>query len=263
MMERKKTLLIIPAHNEEKSLQHVFDSLAAYKVFDFADLLVINDASEDQTAKIARNNQAACITFTYNLGYGSALQAGYKYARKYGYEYLIQMDADGQHDACNIRPIYEELCREEGPDIVLASRFIPGSAPYKTSAAMRFGFSWFKGIVHLLGGIRINDSTTGLQGLNQRAFCYYAGYDHFDAKYPDANMILQMHLLGYQMKEIPAVMHSREHGRGMHAGVIRPIKYMLRSTAAVFAVWLRMRLLDRQSGVLPVKQEKYQDVQAG
>ena len=74
-----------------------------------------------------------------------------------------------------------------------------------------------------------------------------AYFNHFDSKYPDANMILQMNLLGFRMAQIPAVMHRRMHGTGMHSGIIKPIKYMFRSTASVCAVWARMKLLHEKA----------------
>ena len=246
-MNDSKLLIIIPAHNEEENIQGVLDELRRYDVAKFADVLIIDDASSDSTADIADQNGAHCIRFAYNLGYGNALQAGYKFATVHGYEYLIQMDADGQHDACNIQRIYQELCfGEDKPDMVLACRFMKESGPYETGPLMKLAFLWFRMLLELLCGEQYADSTTGLQGLNRRAFSYYARYNHFDSTYPDANMILQMNLLGFRILQIPAVMHHRMHGKGMHAGIIRPVKYMFRATASVIAVWARLRLLKRK-----------------
>lgn len=238
--ENNRVLIIIPAYNEEHNLEKVMKGLRAYDVFSFADILIIDDASGDGTAEIALRNQARCIRFPYNLGYGNALQTGYKYARRHGYPYVIQMDADGQHDPCNIERIYRTLCSaEDDADIVLAGRFLEGSSPYKTGLVMKLAFWWFRTLIRCMGGLHVMDSTTGLQGLKRRAFSCYAGFDHFDSDYPDSNMILQMALLGFKIKQIPAVMHHRESGKGMHAGLLRPARYMFRSTTAVFAVWLR------------------------
>ena len=96
-------------------------------------------------------------------------------------------------------------------------------------------------MIRLLSGKKIADSTTGLQGLSSRAFRYYERFDNFDAKYPDANMILQMILLGYNVRQVPAVMHTRTVGKGMHSGIWNPIKYMLRSTIAAFTIWIRIK----------------------
>lgn len=252
-------LIIIPAHNEEENIQIVFEELKKYAVCDYADVLIVDDASSDKTAVIARENNAHCISFAYNMGYGNALQAGYRYAVRYGYEYVIQMDADCQHDACNLEHIRHELCEvTDKPDIVLACRFMEGSSEYKPGFFKWIAFKWYRMLVKLFGGFASVDSTTGLQGLNRRAFAFYAGYDHFDSNYPDANMILQMVLLGYKLKQIPAVMHLRQHGRSMHSGIYKPVRYMFRSTAAVLAVWIRIRVLKDPVYIMEAKNSSYE-----
>jgi glycosyltransferase involved in cell wall biosynthesis len=246
VMEKKHDLLIvIPAHNEENNLPQLFDSLRKNQVNEIADMLIVDDASTDSTAAIAGENSAECISLIYNLGYGNALQMGYKYAAENGYDYLIQMDADLQHDPCNIAVIYDRLktpC-EDGimPDIVLGSRFMKGSGEYRPGVLKKLGFRWFRFLFRLLGGGELADATTGLQGLSRRAFGHYAGFDNFDAKYPDANMILEMKLLDYRVLQVPAVMHTRADGKGMHAGMWKPIKYAVRSTIAVVIARMRVR----------------------
>lgn len=93
------------------------------------------------------------ITNVFNLGYGSGLQLGYKYAVRKGYSYVIQMDADGQHDVCNLLEIYKELQKEDEngklPDIVLGSRFMEGSSEYTVSWAKKIAFVWFRAILKL------------------------------------------------------------------------------------------------------------------
>ena len=91
-------------------------------------------------------------------------------------------------------------------------------------------------------GRKIKDPTTGLQGLSRDAFSYYAGYTHFDDQYPDANMIMQMLLLGYKVEEMPALMFARHEGVSMHHGIIKPLIYMFRMMYSIVAVWLRIRL---------------------
>ena len=99
---RKKLLIIIPAYNEAGTIGQLLDKLEEPEIADIADVLIMNDASVDITPFIARNRGHNVVTHVFNLGYGSGLQVGYKYAIRRGYEYVIQMDADGQHDASNI-----------------------------------------------------------------------------------------------------------------------------------------------------------------
>ena len=253
MRARKSLLIVIPAYNEEKNIGAFLEKLRQSELADRADLLVVDDASTDRTAAIARDYGCSVVTNIYNLGYGSGLQIGYKYARKRDYEFVIQMDADGQHDACNVERLYRKLLEKdrEGrrPDIVLGSRFLKGSATYRVSLAKRIAYVPFRLLIRWGTGRRIMDPTTGLQGLSRRAFSYYAGYNHFDDRYPDANMLMQMLLLGFRVEEIPAVMHSRVEGVSMHSG-LRPVVYMFRMAFSLAAVWVRIRLFHIDMGIV-------------
>ena len=112
-MEKKEVLVIIPAYNEETNIVKVLDDLEQPEIAAIADVLVMNDASSDATNWIVKARGHALVTHVFNLGYGSALQLGYKYAIRRGYQYVIQMDADGQHDVCNIPVIYKRRMRME------------------------------------------------------------------------------------------------------------------------------------------------------
>ena len=240
-MAGKGLLIVIPAHNEEANIGGFLQKLRQSKTVREADILVVDDASTDRTAEIARYWDCAVVTNIYNLGYGSGLQVGYKYAKKNGYDYVIQMDADGQHDACNVQRIYDELTGPGKQDIVLGSRFLKGSVTYPISVVRKIGYEVFRILIRLGTGRKIMDPTTGLQGLSRRAFSFYARYNHFDDKYPDANMLMQMMLLGFRVEEIPAVMHPRTVGVSMHSG-LRPVLYMFRMTFSLMAVWVRVKL---------------------
>lgn len=245
-MAKKELLVIIPAYNEEKNIIKVFEQLEKLDISSIADILVIDDASQDHTGRIARAKQYEVVTHVYNLGYGSALQSGYKYAVRKDYKYVIQMDADGQHDACNIPVIYRELQEEamnaEKPDIVLCSRFMKGSSDFPVSLLKRTAYAMFRFCIRQVTGRHIADPTTGLQGLSRDAFLYYSEYNHFDDKYPDANMVMQMLLLGYRVREIPAVMHAREDGKCMHSG-LEPAWYMPRMFFSMLTVVFRAKVL--------------------
>lgn len=242
---QKELLIIIPAYNEAANIGAFLDKLEALELIGDADILVMDDASTDATCKIVKARKHQVVTHIFNLGYGSGLQTGYKYAAQKGYRYVIQMDADGQHDACNVENIYKKLkeADEKGrrPDIVLGSRFVPGSVTYHTSLVKKIAYSLFRVMICMGTGRKIMDPTTGLQGLSRRAFTFYSRYNHFDDKYPDANMIMQMLLLGYRVEEIPAVMHDRTEGVSMHSG-LKPVVYMFRMMFSIIAVALRIKL---------------------
>ena len=245
-MEEKEVLVIIPAYNEAANIGKVLDQLEKPEISDIADILVMNDASVDSTNWLVKARGHAVVTHVFNLGYGSGIQLGYKYAVRRGYKYVIQMDADGQHDVCNIPLIYNRLRQkdEDGryPDIVLGSRFMEGSGDYKVSFAKRLAFKLFRFMMKVASGREFADPTTGLQGLSRKAMLYYSQYNHFDDKYPDTNMIMQMVLLKFKVVEMPAVMHLRTSGVSMHSG-LKPIWYMLRMFFSVLAVIFRCKVL--------------------
>lgn len=248
---KKELLIIIPAYNEEKNIGGTLDSLEAEGIPEWADILIMNDASKDRTEALVKQRNYQVVTHVYNLGYGSGLQIGYKFAVRKGYEYVIQMDADGQHAVSNVKKIYDRLLSEDAegnrPDIVLGSRFVAGSETYPISLVKKIAYSFFRLLIRMGTGRRIKDPTTGLQGLSKRAFSYYAKYQNFDDQYPDANMIMQMLLLGFRVEEIPAVMFVRQEGVSMHHG-LKPVIYMFRMMYSIIAVWMRIRLFRVERG---------------
>lgn len=242
---KKEVLIIIPAYNEGKNIGALLEKLEQPEIAGVADILVMNDASKDNTAEIVRKRNHEVITHVFNLGYGSGLQVGYKYALRRGYKYVIQMDADGQHDVCNVPVLYKKLksVDEEGnsPDIVIGSRFLEGSKTFPISAVKKLAIFMFRCLIKWGTGKDIKDPTSGLQGLSKSAVAFYAGYGHFDDKYPDANMIMQMALLGFRVEEVPAVMHARTEGVSMHSG-LKPVIYMFRMMFSIVAVWMRIKV---------------------
>lgn len=238
-------LIIIPAFNEEGNIEKLFARLSEKSIKRYADVLVVNDASCDQTGVIAKSFDIQVITHIFNLGYGSALQVGYKYALRNNYEYVIQLDADGQHEVSNIPIIYEHLTKrdDEGniPDIVIGSRFLKDSKSYKSSFLRRISISWFSWLIKKVTKKKITDPTSGLQGLNRKAFRYYSRFGNFDYNYPDANMIIQMLLLGFNIKEFPAIMYERTEGESMHKGLINQFVYMLIMPLSIWSVVVRIK----------------------
>ena len=245
-MEEKKQkdlLIIMPAYNEEKNIVSVLEKLERPEIAEIADVLVMNDASSDSTNWVVKSHGHTLVTHVFNLGYGNAIRRDYKY--------VIQMDADGQHDICNIPKLYERLKTADAdgryPDIVLGSRFMKESAAYPVSLVRKVAYAWFRQMIRAFTGRKIADPTTGLQGLSRKAVLYYSKYKHFDDRYPDANMIIQMILLGFRIDEIPAVMHARTEGKSMHAG-LKPIVYMFRMTFSILAVVFRVKVLKIDAG---------------
>ena len=235
---KKELLIIIPAYNEGQNIRNVLTQVEGLGLSEVADILVINDASTDSTNWIVKEMQYPMISQLFNMGYGCALQTGYKY--------VIQMDGDGQHDVCNIPMIYNKLkeADEEGryPDIVLGARFRKDSSDFPVSWPKKVVYSLFRGMISIVTKEKISDPTTGLQGLSRKAFLYYSKYNHFDDKYPDANMLVLMLLIRFKVVEIPAVMHARTAGKSMHSG-LKPFWYMLRVMYSTIIIIFRVKFL--------------------
>lgn len=243
--DRKETLVIIPAHNEAENIQKVFDSLERDEIAAFADIVVIDDASVDGTGEAVKRRGYRLIENSSRLGYGKTLQQGYVFASSRDYRYVIHMDADGQHDTCNIPGIYRRLLEKDRdgrqPDIVMASRYMEGSSPFPVSLWRKGAYALFRMVIRAVTGRWIADPTTGLQGLSQRTFRYYMERGHYD-KYPDANIVIQMLLLGFHIVEIPAVMHIRTDGKSMHHG-LKALWYMVHMCCSIVGVVFRVKVL--------------------
>lgn len=255
----KELLIIIPAFNEEASIGALLEQLVNNKVQDLADILVVNDASVDKTGHISGKYGVFVVSHVFNLGYGSALQLGYKYAVRRKYKYVIQLDADGQHDVSNIFTLYDRLKQKNTdgsqPDIVIGSRFLEGSVSFPVSNIKKIAMGFFSWVILKTTGKRIFDPTSGLQGLNRKAFLYYSLFQNFNYSFPDANMVIQMLLLGFDVVEVPAVMHERKTGVSMHAGLWRPLLYMFIMIISIVGVYFRIKTGIQKSSDLELYSE--------
>ena len=216
-----KVLFIVPAYNEEENIKKVLAEIN--KEADFADILVVNDASKDNTGKIVRDYKIKCIDMIYNVGYAMALQTGLKYAYQNDYDYVIQFDADGQHIASEAVKLLKEM-KKGNYDIVIGSRYLEDTG-YPCPFFRRIGTKMFEILIRIFCHKKIADSLSGFQCLNRRVIELYSKKGGYP-EYPDANLVIDMLYKGYEIKEVPVRMRLREAGESMHGGVIKPIKYM-------------------------------------
>ena len=221
-MKKDKVLIVIPAYNEEQNIKKVLDEIK--KDISYADIVVIDDCSKDNTKKIVKDNNVKCITNIINLKYALAVQVGIKYAKYNNYDYVIQMDADGQHIAKEAEKLYIEA-KKNNIDIVIGSRYLEDLG-YPCPFFRKVGTKFFALLVQLFTGKKITDPLSGFQCLNRKVINYYAECGNYP-EFPDANLIIEMLLKGYKIKEIPVKMRIRENGESMHSGIIKPIKYMI------------------------------------
>lgn len=228
-----KILLIIPAYREEKNIAEVVEK--AKNHCPELDILVVDDGSGDYTSSIAANCGALAIKHPFNLGYGAALQTGYKYAASRGYDIVVQMDADGQHDPKYIKGLVEEI-RGRRADVAIGSRFLSG-VKYRTRLNRRIGMLLFGRLVSLIVGQKITDSTSGFQALNKDVVAFLTG-DIYPFDYPDADVIIMLHRAGFRIKEVPLVMYSKDGPKSMHSG-LKPLYYIFKMALSIFVTVLR------------------------
>ena len=206
------TVLVIPAYREAGRVGDVVREVRRLGLP--LDVLVVDDGSPDATAVEARAAGARVISHPYNLGYGSALHTGYCHALREGYSRVLQMDADGQHEAAMLSQLLAGL--DAGADVVLGSRYLDG-APPPSSFARRVGTRLFAAIATAWIGQRITDPTSGFQGLSRRALEAVVD-DGFPEDYPDTDVLVEHHRAGLVLVEVPVQMHERRGGMSMHRG---------------------------------------------
>lgn len=216
-------LVIIPAYNEQENILKVIQELK--KDVPYADVLVINDCSQDNTLRILQDNNVNHLTTPFNLGYAGVVQTGFKYAVVHNYEYVAQFDGDGQHIAKELDRLIRYI-RESEVDIVIGSRFKEETS-YKHSFFRQLGTDIFRKIIKAVCRQEITDPTSGLQVLNKKVYTQYAGMNGYP-DYPDANLIMEMLLRGYKIQEVSVEMRERVAGVSMHAGIWHPCKYMIK-----------------------------------
>ncbi len=237
----KEIIIIIPAYNEEGNIAPLIKEIQ--NRISGAAILVIDDGSRDRTARVAEKAGAIVIRLPFNMGYGAALQTGFKYALMKRYLYVVQMDADGQHDPDSIGDLLEEVKRENA-DVVIGSRFLGGNSEYRTSGVRRIGMSLFSKIASILTGQPVTDPTSGYQALNRDAIRFYAS-PYYPADYPDADVLIMLHRAGLRIREIPVRMHPRIQGQSMHSG-LKPVYYIFKMFLSMFVTLLRRDRFERR-----------------
>jgi glycosyltransferase involved in cell wall biosynthesis len=224
----KKILIIVPAYNEEKSLPGVLRDLKEHAA-ENADVLVIDDGSSDETARVAREMDVLVICLPYNLGIGGAVQAGYLYAYRHGYDVAIQFDGDGQHCAEEISKLLLPL-EKDAADLVVGSRFLQGGE-YRSPFFRKTGIWIFSLLLSRILGMRVTDTTSGFRAANRNVIGLFSR--HYPDDYPEVEALVLLHKAGLRIVEVPTVMQERTGGRSSITAV-RSVYYMIKVLLAVF-----------------------------
>ena len=228
-----KRCVIIPAFNEAENIGSVIEDVKRYSD---ARIIVIDDGSRDLTREKAREAGAYVISHPFNMGYGVALQTGYKYAVKQGYDFLVQMDGDRQHDPKYIGELFKAVESHEC-DVALGSRFL-GEGNFKAGFMKSIGIKIFRLMIWIFNREKITDPTSGYQCLNRKVLKVFTE-DSFPCDYPDTNVIIMLHGMGFKIKEIPVAMVPNPEGRSMHQGIFTLMYYFFQMFFAFFVALLR------------------------
>ncbi len=228
-------LAVVPAYNEAASVERVVASIGEQAAG--FDVLVIDDGSTDDTAERAQAAGAKVLRHPFNLGIGGAVQSGFTFAKERGYDFMVQVDGDGQHDPGQIAVLQEAMAAEE-VDVVCGSRFMDDSGHYPATISRRTGIHIFAFILSRLVDGRISDPTSGFRLYNRRAISLFArDYPH---DYPEVEAVLMLHFHKLTLSEVPVRMFTREGGvSSISSG--KSFYYMVKVLLAIFIGLARAR----------------------
>ncbi|MFE4466971.1 glycosyltransferase family 2 protein [Oerskovia sp. NPDC056781] len=235
---RADVLIVVPAWNEQEALPGVLDELHA--ALPQADYLVVNDGSTDQTSAVARRGRTMVLDLPVNLGVGGAMRAGYKFAARRGYDVVVQVDGDGQHDPADVARVVEALATDNA-DIVIGARFAD-KGNYVARGPRRWAMKLLSASLSRVVGTRLTDTTSGFKASNKRAIALFAV--DYPAEYLGdtiESMVIASRA-GLTIRQIGVEMRPRAGGTPSH----NPVKATLFLGRAVLALVIALSRPTRQ-----------------
>ncbi len=224
-------LVVLPALNEQDSVARVVHEIRAAQPN--AAVLVVDDGSTDATARRAAAAGAMVMRLPFNLGVGGAMRAGYRYAHECGFAAVVQVDADGQHDAAEIA----HLLAIADADVVIGSRFA-GRGEYSVRGPRRWAMRLLSAGLTSIVGTSVTDPTSGFRLVHRRAIALFA--EHYPEEYlgDTVEALVVAHRSGLRIKQVPVAMRPRESGRAS-TNPVRSAVYLLRVVVAVGLAMVR------------------------
>jgi hypothetical protein len=227
-----RTLVVVPALDEEESLPAILAETR--EVAPGYDVLVVDDGSRDRTAEVAAAHGVPVVRHPFNLGVGGALQTGFRWALEHGYDVVVQLDADGQHDPRFLDPLVAPV-RDGACDVAIGSRYVAASG-YRTPRFRRLGMLLFSGIVRLALGQRIADTTSGFRAYGRRVVevCQH----DFPKDFPDAPLLIALARRGFVLREVPVTMRERRAGTSFYT-LGKSLYYPYKNLIASLMAWIQ------------------------
>jgi glycosyltransferase involved in cell wall biosynthesis len=220
-------LILIPAFNEEGAVGDVVREV--HKVLPETPVLVVDDSSGDGTVLRARQAGARVLELPHHLGLGGCVQAGYRLAYELGYDYVIRVDGDGQHDPRDIPKLLEVL-QKTGCEMVIGSRYVNGRGPH--FGWMRAaGILFFRAVLRPILGKAVRDPTSGFVGVNRTALSVFSR--SFPLEYPEIEALVVLQRRRFRFVEVPCRMRPRKAGHSSITAV-RSLYYILHVLLGVF-----------------------------
>jgi len=244
-------LAIVPAYNEEASVAFVVHDLHEHAP-EF-DVVVVDDGSTDQTSGVAREAGAAVLRMPFNLGIGGTVQAGYQYALERDYDFAVQVDGDGQHDAREVSTLLGHLRANADVDMVTGSRFLHiDDDCHRSTRPRRLGIAIFSRVLSLITGQPVTDPTSGFRMTNRRGIALFArDYPH---DYPEVEAVLMIHAHRLRSAEVPVRMRPRTTGVSS-INASRSFYYMVKVLLAICVGLCRARPVVEPGDRSPVAAE--------
>jgi glycosyltransferase involved in cell wall biosynthesis len=236
MIRERPYLAVVPAYNEAASVGGVVRRIRA-SCPEF-DVLVVDDGSTDATAEAATDAGARVMRLPFNLGIGGTVQSGFKFAEEHGYDRMVQVDGDGQHEPEEIHRLMAAMDAEPEIDMVCGSRFLSPDLTYPSPVSRRTGIHIFAFLLSRIVGQRVSDPTSGFRLCNRQAIRLFArDYPH---DYPEVEAVLMLHFHRLRMREVPVQMYERGGGvSSISSG--KSVEYMLKVLLAIFIGLVRAR----------------------
>jgi glycosyltransferase involved in cell wall biosynthesis len=228
-----RLVAVVPAWNEAGAIGGVVDDIRAFDPR--IDVVVVDDASTDDTADVARAHGAKVLALPFNVGIGGAVQTGLRYARDEGYDVAVRLDGDGQHAAEELGKLLAPI-RSGDADLVVGSRFVDPAGTYRPPFARRMGIRVFARLVSVLGGQKVTDTTSGFSALDRTAIELFATeYPH---DYPEVESTLVALKSGLRLVQVQVDMRERQAGTSSIT-FVRSLYYIVKVMLALLVASMR------------------------